>query len=322
MKRATISRLIEEEKFQEAGALLQQHIREAEIIDPRRDESWGIDADILGYAILEHSGTDAFCAYWQDCLRFFVEQLEPSWGHLHKGHIYLRLGTGYLATGLEKAAACLLKGLEEDRLVAEERRKTDPELDVEETVRDSPAYITLCTARILDRWAFSSEDFKRKLFQDLVQVKFDVIWGPQEVDPRRVRRAVHRFQGSGQAPMMAAMDELNRVFDQRLPLATMSTLESLLKILLRERLPSSAATTGATAPASAAGLLAAAHTENVFPDPAVGAVFQMAGILCSLFPFLPETKIPEELTPRVLLQISVMIKILVDLALIRWSEAL
>jgi hypothetical protein len=322
MKQATITRLIDEKKFSEAVSLLKEHIRKAEIIDPRRDDSWGIDADILGYAILDHSGVDAFCSYWQDCLDFFIQEMEPSWGHIHKGHIYLRLGTGYLGTDLERAAEYLRKGLEEDRLVAEERKESDPGLDVEETVRDSPAYITLCTARILDAWPYQSKAFKKSFFHDLVPVKFDVIWGPQEVDPRCVQRAIGRFNDKNQEQILTALSELNRVFDQRLSLATMSTLESFLGIFLREKLPEDPSQPDSLTPCSSAGLLAEARDGKIFPDPTVAAIFQMAGILCSVFPILPGAALPETLTPRVLSQISVMIKILVDLAVIRWSEAL
>jgi hypothetical protein len=322
MKQATIGRLIEEQKFDEAVSLLKHHIREAEIIDPRRDDSWGIDADILSYAILDHSGVDAFCACWQECLRFFVEELEPTWGHLHKGHIYLRLGTGCLATDLEGAAEYFNKGLQEDRLVAESRKRTDLELDLEETVRDSPAYITLCTARILDLWSYPSEDFRKSFFENLVRVKFDVIWGPQEVDPRRVQRALRRFETDHPEQIVADKHDLDQVFDRRLLLATMSTLESFLKKFLHERLPKKASLSGEFAFISLAELLAVAQAGKTFPDPTIQTVFQMAGILSSMFPLLHEASIPEKLTPRVLLQIAVMVKILVDLALVRWSEAL
>jgi hypothetical protein len=321
MKQARISKLIAENDFPEAASLLKQHIREAEIIDPRRDDSWGIDADILGYAILESSGSDAFCSYWKDFLHFFVEELEPDWGHLHKGHIYLRLGIGYMATDVEKSAEHLRKGLEEDRLVAEERRRTDPRLDVEETVQDSPAYITLCTVRILDAWSFPSKAFKRRFFQDLVSVKFDVIWGPQEVDQRWVQRALMRFDITNQAQVMAALNELNRVFDQRLPLVTMSTVERFLGIVLQGKLRMTSSQPKNLVLPSLLELLAAAHDAEVFPDGTIAVIFQMAGILSGVFPVLPEMEISETLTPRVLSQIAVMIKILVDLALIRWSEA-
>jgi hypothetical protein len=322
MKRATISGLIEEQKFDEAASLLKHHIREAEIIDPRRDDSWGIDADILGYAILDHSGIAAFCSFWQDCLRFFIEELESTWGHLHKGHIYLRLATGYLSTDLEKAAIYLSKGLGDDRLVAEDRRKSDPELDLEESVRDSPAYITLCTVRILDLWSYPSEAFKRDFFTDLVRVKFDVIWGPQEVDPRRVQRALGKIVTDHKEQVLTAMGELNRVFDQRLPLATISTLESFLKILLDSLLPKKPSSGDGFASISLVELLATAQAGKILPDTTIQTAFQMAGILGAVFPFLQEASIPDKLTPRVLLQISVMMKILVDLALVRWSEEL
>ena len=56
MKWATIARLIEERKLEEAKALLARHIRQAEILDPRRDDSWAIESDRIAYATLECEG--------------------------------------------------------------------------------------------------------------------------------------------------------------------------------------------------------------------------------------------------------------------------
>jgi hypothetical protein len=195
-------------------------------------------------------------------------------------------------------------------------------LDVEETVRDSPAYITLCTARILDAWSYPSKALKKSFFQELVWVRFDVIWGPQEVDPRRVQRALMGFKGRDRELLPGFLDELNRVFDQRLSLATMCVLESFLVIFLRARLNKESPSPQGMARNSVTELLAEARSGKVFPDSLTAAVFQMAGILTSVFPDLANAEIPETITPRVLSQIAVMIKILVDLAVIRWSEVL
>ena len=320
MKQAMITRLIAEERFGEASALLRRHLREAQILDPRRDDSWGIDADILGYAILEHRGVDDFAAYWRELLDFFVEQLEPEWGHLHKGHIYLRLGAARLAEDIEEAAAVWKQGLAEDRLVAESRRRSDAELDVEETVRDSPANVALCTALLVDRWPFRSAEKKRQFFIDLVPIRFDVIWGPQEVDPRRVQRAIRRvFQGSA-VSVLKDKQELDQVFDARLQLAIMSTLERFLVNALTTCFSENLAPKDRRTGASLGKMLEVVERSRRLPAAYSGTVFRLVQILCDIFRYSQDFQIEADLTPRVSLQISVMLKILTDHALIRWAE--
>jgi hypothetical protein len=341
MKQAVITRLIADRRFGEASALLRRHLREAEILDPRRDDSWGIDADILGYAVLEHRGAGEFAAYWKELLEFFLTELEPEWGHLHKGHIYLRLAAGRLEEDLEEAASLWKRGLAEDRLVAESRLGTDPGLDVEETVRDSPANAALCTALIVDRWPFASTADKRRFFAALAPIRFDVIWGPQEVDPRRVRRALVRILGRnsdtrplGLATVLETREELDRVFDARLGLATMRMVETSLQALLREQLPATGSrgkpVETASPPAgpwpavgpSPVELLDTCERAGILPVGQVPTIFRLALILGRLFPLLSSLQIDAELTPRVVLQLAVMVKILVDGAIVRWSEAL
>jgi hypothetical protein len=325
-REATLTGLVRKERFGEAAALLKEQIQTAELVDPRRDDSWGIDADILGYAILQREGTGAFRAYWEGLLRFFTEELEPAWGHLHKGHIYLRLGIASLGGAMEEAAAYLEQGLAEDRLVAQERKKRDPELDVEEAVRDSPAYITLCTALLLQRLPFPSAQARAGLFGELVSVKFDVIWGPQEVEPGRTRRALRRILGPapGLSPdtVLAAKEELDRLFDARLPLATLAMLRTFLALLLYALPVGQLPSEPQDGLPSAERLLALAEKARLFPHPGVATPLRLVAHLARLLPVSERLKLEVELTPRVRSQIVVMLKILVDLALVRWSEAL
>jgi hypothetical protein len=314
MMRATITRLIEEGKSEEAKVLLVRRIRQAEILDPRRDDSWGIESDRIGYATLERQGIEAFRAYWQELLRFFTEELEPAWGHLHKGHIYLRLGIAALAGDLKEAYDYFTRGLGEDRIVAESRRKLDPRLDVEEAVRDSPANVTLCTVQLLERWSFATEESRKRFFRELVPLKFDVIWGPQEVDPRRVERALKGILTRDPDPVLRAKGELDRAFDARLPLVTMAGLEVFLRILLIRLLPPSVPLP------SLHDLLEQAEAANLFPNVMIRVTLRLAQILTGLFPFATELGVGTSSTARVLQQIAVMLKILVDLALVRWSE--
>ena len=326
MRQATLTAMILEKRFEEALELLEGQIRAAELVDPRRDDSWGIDADILAYALLRHRGVEAFRSYWEELLRLFSQELEPAWGHLHKGHIFLRLGIACLAGDRTRAAAFLGQGLADDRLVAEGRKASDPQLDVEETVRDSPAYITLVIAALLGHWPFASVALREEFFRRLAEVKFDVIWGPQEVDPRHSRRALLRILPAASGQLLEARHELDRVFDARLPLATLSTLESFLVSLLSRTLEEAGGRTGEPQPRLGGRqilpeLVAEAEQQRLFPQPLVPTVLRLAAILTRLLPESDRLPLEVELTSRVRLQIVVMLKILVDLALIAWSEA-
>ena len=96
MLEAKFNALMDQGRFDEAAAILKAEIVKAEFVNPRDDYSWGIASDILGYRMLEEEGAGAFNAFWEDLLRLFEDDLEPNWGHLHKGHLYFRLGLGNL----------------------------------------------------------------------------------------------------------------------------------------------------------------------------------------------------------------------------------
>jgi hypothetical protein len=325
MLEAKINKLLNEGNFDEASSLLNHYIAEAEIIDPASDESWGPCTDHIGYRILSERGIKAFCAYWEDLLSFFTKELEPKWGHLHKGHIFLRLGIGYLGINLVDAESYFLKGLEEDRLIAQGWKEKDRELDIEEAVMNSPAYVTLCIAEILSKWPFANEAEKKTFFEALVPLHFDVIWGPKEADKDRVIRAIRYIvRKKCIESVLQVKNELDTMFSLRLTFSTLSAIETFLKVFLYnvmyEKPVSELMQEKEGFKGSLGELIYEADHKNIFPLSTIKVTWHMAHILIRILPFITDKDNKHAFTSKVIKQITVAMKILLDMALIEWSD--
>src|SRR5262245_22940878 len=86
------------DRFEEAKMLLLEEIGSDRLIDPRLDPYWGRFANRLAGAIDRKCGTVEVVAFWESMRDFFMNRIEPIWGHAHKGHIYFRLGLSLLHT--------------------------------------------------------------------------------------------------------------------------------------------------------------------------------------------------------------------------------
>ncbi len=106
--------LLNSGKFEEARLLLQRYLSSGELIDPRLDSMWARIADEIGYGIQKSVGWDEAIRYWESLLEFFLNSLEPSWGHCHKGHIYFRLGFSSLRKNFDRARNYFESAYKED----------------------------------------------------------------------------------------------------------------------------------------------------------------------------------------------------------------
>ena len=183
--------LIEQQQFQLATQLLEKNIKAARLIDPRDDYTWGPESDLLGYTILAKQGAPAYVAYWQELIRFFIEDLEPAWGHLHKGHHYFRLGLGLLAVDLDRAMQTLDLSFQDDCQMAPQRTLDGLGTDVEDTQKAHPSYIALVILERL-RW-LEMGDYHDRFYQGLASLRFDVIYERKEVPRFKVQHALKRL---------------------------------------------------------------------------------------------------------------------------------
>ena len=52
-------------------------------------------------------GHEEIADFWIHLRDFFLNTIEPIWGHAHKGHIYFRLAMATLSTNLEQGKEAL-----------------------------------------------------------------------------------------------------------------------------------------------------------------------------------------------------------------------
>jgi hypothetical protein len=180
---------IDASEYEEAASILKQELINAIYVDPRDDYSWGPESDILGYQILELEGSSAFNEYWEGLLKFFKDKLEPKWGHLHKGHLFFRLGLGHLATDVEKAKRYIVDALEEDRIVAENYAPQINETPID-LLHRFPSYVTLVILEMLEGIPWRSINSRNAFYRGLTPLRFDVIWDKKEMEPGIVRRSL------------------------------------------------------------------------------------------------------------------------------------
>jgi len=109
--------LLAADKFEEATALLQQELLSARFIDPRSDYHWPTFADQMARALGEKRGESAVTELWEGLGNFLKKEIEPKWGHVHKGYVYFRLGLNVLHSDIQKGKQYLEDAYEEDKVL-------------------------------------------------------------------------------------------------------------------------------------------------------------------------------------------------------------
>ncbi len=182
-----IEALLKANKFDEATELLKSHLSAAELLNPRNDRTWAPYADHIGFTIRERKDRAAEGGFWQDLLKFFVADLEPKWMHLHKGHIFFRLGFSTLHDDMSKAVSFFEKALEEDRVLESARLGDGAQLaHVEKAVQRYSAYVALSILETIQNEQFDSPA-ERQRFVQAFSVSFDPIHADQVL--KRLREA-------------------------------------------------------------------------------------------------------------------------------------
>ena len=324
MIEARFNTLLEQGRFEEAASILKAELLKAEFVNPRDDYSWGIASDVLGYRILEEEGAEVFNAYWQDLLRLFEQELEPRWGHLHKGHLYFRLGLGNLGSDLALAKMRLEEALAEDRLVADTVAQ-DLHMDAQALVERFPSYVTLCILERIDDDCFSSDEDRQEFYQGLVPLRFDVIWDRKEVEPTLVRHALEVIVPEpGQPETLAAWEQLTLASAQGLRTATLSLLGTLVEIVLSNALyhhfDVSEIEGQGILQADLGALLREAARRDVFPAGSVGSTCQLIHILQRELLRPGSREYEYEVNADIIEYIAFSLKVLLDSALAKWAS--
>lgn len=210
---------------------MRSYLEKAEIIDPSNGTSWTPYADQISSKILATKGQDDYIAFWESLLEFFVDYLEPKWNHLHKGHIFFRLGVAALAEDVKYAKTCLEKALEEDRVL--EKKLGVGDAEIEKKVRKYSSYVILCIMDHIVDTDFESKEERQKFFKEFVSPSFDSAIRECGVEPEKVQYAINYL-----VPRQAleqthdTRQELDKVYAQRLPIAIISLAGAFLENIL------------------------------------------------------------------------------------------
>ena len=250
----------------------------------------------------------------------FEEDLEPTWGHLHKGHILFRLGLAKLVDDVANAKVYLEKALDEDRLL-EKKRGGGKTIDVEKAVRKYSSYVMLCIIERIEDEHFDSDTEKQNFFQELVPLSFDAAIKGQEVKPDLVQESIkHILPQQALEQTLEAKRELDIVYAQRLEIAIVSLagafLENILLGILYHQLSLRTVQRKDILEVELGPLLKEAIGRAVFPSDSIKATCQIIHIFRNRLHPGNELRQKYKLTPRVV----ATLKILLDLALVEWAR--
>jgi hypothetical protein len=145
--------LIQTSRFNEASSLLQQELLSGQLIDPRSDPYWSNYAEQIANLLREERGENAVTEFWEGFVSFLRNDIESKWGHVHKGHLYFRLGRSVVLSDIQKGKSYLEAAFEEDKIF--EQLIGQPEAN------SQSAYIILAILEQIEDSEFSNAEEKR-----------------------------------------------------------------------------------------------------------------------------------------------------------------
>ena len=320
-KQTALEILIADKKFTEARELLEQILLTGELIDPRHDSLWAPIADRIAIAIQQELGLQAALSFWEQLADFFIKQIEPIWGHAHKGHLYFRIGFAVARQDFVKARAAFEKAYQEDIQLAILRGATPA--DAPQRAANSSAYVALVILERIDDADFVDVKEKEQFLDRLFGPSFDAAIRNQIENPESINKALTAIVPSdGQATCRALYVELQQVNALALPFATIwatgDVLESvLLGYLFYERNITTVAGKDILK-VELGSLYKEAERLAIFPSQSVAAACDLIYIFRNRIHPGNEMRQKYKFTQRT----ARTMKNLLDRALIEWQKAL
>ena len=172
-----LDKLLEEKEFEAAIQLFKNELLAATIIHPFNDRTWTSYADIIANSISSSKPHPEYEKFWLNLLEFFETQLETHYQcHLHKGHIFFRLGSIKLNYDITAGKAFLEKALAENKLLAQERWKNDSE-KIEQEIQQKSSYILLCIIEKIEEDDLIEPNERQKFFETISTAFNAAIYG-------------------------------------------------------------------------------------------------------------------------------------------------
>ncbi|HYM16431.1 MAG TPA: hypothetical protein VEZ14_12820 [Dehalococcoidia bacterium] len=169
-------------RFKEATKLLQEELLSGRLLDPRTDQVWAPFADTIAGQYLATGRSREVAQFWEEMLRFFVAEVEPKWGHTHKGHLHFRLGFAFASNDFARARREFLAAYEQD-LQLERSGQGEASL--------RSAYVALVLFDRIDEGSIGVME-RREFVSLLFGPSFDAAILGQTVAPDEIQRAFGR----------------------------------------------------------------------------------------------------------------------------------
>ena len=324
-KQALLKEHIDRKQFPQAADLLKAYIKNAEYVDPRDDYTYGPETDLVAYALLEEQGPPAFAAFHEDFLHFFQMELEPVWGHLHKGHFYMRLGLAYLSSDLSKAFDNFEKGYQEDRILCESYYEAGLIADGEIRSRLSPNYASLLIIERSRPEYFEMPFDRLTYFAGLTPLRLEVFWEPHDLEKHLVLTALNKLVPETMiVDIRAAYQEII----QATSLTMMHSLPPLLSAFIRKLLLSKYCSQIGIQGSEKRRLLGIsllelvklANDQHLLPTPSIHAFLMMVAILEMEMSLKDDPGYTYAIDPVTRMRIGWGLKVLLEKALVSWAK--
>lgn len=155
---------------------------------------------------------------------FFASQIEPEWGHAHKGHVFFRLGMSYLNSDLAKAKAALDAAISDDLHLEKSR---DP-VAADDRARDYSAYVARTLLEVVDDSVFSTPAEMQQFWSHLV-TSFDAVIHGARVRSDLVEDAINALAGPASATCTGLYRELRQLSARPMPVSTIAMTGAVLR---------------------------------------------------------------------------------------------
>jgi hypothetical protein len=257
-------------------------------------------------------------------LRFFIEELEPVWGHLHKGHFYLRQGLAYLAIDVSKAYEHFESGYQEDRLICKDFFDAGQVADGEIRARLSPNYVSLLIIERSKPEYFDSPLDRQAYFTGLSPLRMEVFWERHDVEQFPIIVAIKKLTPDSEIEtLLQAYQEIciNAGLDHTFalpPLVSAFLKKMLLSKLYHQRDVRKFREKSARQ-AGLFDLVDLADSEQIFPNISLRSFCQMVTILEKELSLRVDDEYSHEIDPVTEKRIGYGLKSLLEKALVDWN---
>ena len=267
------------------------------------------------------SGVQETINFWESLYQFFINQIEPKWGRVHKGHIFFYMGIARAQNSIDSAKNDLEKAYSEDCITEKERGGTAQE--IEQRLQKYSAYVALAILERITDAALSDNVDLQHFWGGLFGPSFNAAILGHSVNPALIEKSLDCLSAPEMHDMIIERyTELELVTRNNLAFSCVSTAGSVLEAILLGILHYKLGLTTLSGHnknimrEELGPLFKESKNRNLFPSKSVESSLELIYIFRNRLHPGNEIQQTYKLTPRV----SLSLRILFDIALIEWGR--